>query len=281
MTAPPIATSPSHAPGERPGPRAGRCALILGASSGIGRAVARRLAAEGSGVVGVHFDTAARDEEVQALVAELEAGGGPVLFVNANAASERTRTEVVDAVRERTGGRGVDVLLHSLAFGTLLPYVPDGSGGPVLAPKQLTMTVEVMAHSLLWWIQDLLAAGLLPRGAHVLAMTSAGDGRVSTSYGAVSAAKSALLAHVRQLAVELAPHGVSVNALRAGVTLTPSLERIPESDRLVDVARAANPHGRLTTPEDVADAVALLTATTSSWITGNVVAVDGGEGLTT
>jgi NAD(P)-dependent dehydrogenase (short-subunit alcohol dehydrogenase family) len=114
-----------------------------------------------------------------------------------------------------------------------------------------------------------------------MAMTSAGDSRVTRSYGAVSAAKSALLSHVRQLAVELAPYRVGVNAIRAGVTLTPSFQRIPGSADIQQLALAANPHGRLTRPEDVAEAVATLSASASSWLTGNVIAVDGGEGLTT
>jgi enoyl-[acyl-carrier-protein] reductase (NADH) len=163
----------------------------------------------------------------------------------------------------------------------LLPYLPTTDHAEMLSPKQMTMTMEVMAHSLVWWVRDLAAAGLLRPGSHVLAMTSAGDSRVAPAYGAVSTAKSALLAHVRQLAVELAPLGVSVNALRAGVTLTPSFARIPGSEQLADKARAANPFGRLTTPDDVAEAVATLTATRSSWVTGNVIAADGGEGLTT
>jgi enoyl-[acyl-carrier protein] reductase III len=275
----------------------GGWAVVLGASSGMGLAVTRRLAADGVNVLGVHFDTAARAGEVAGLEEELSRDGVTVRLVNANAASAVTRQDVVLKLLELGAGGpdggGVGILLHSLAFGTLLPFVPpltpataedgDQSGDPavVLAPKQMTMTLEVMAHSLVWWVRDLLTAGLLGPGSHVLAMTSAGDSRVSSSYGAVSAAKSALLSHVRQLAVELAPHGVSVNALRAGVTLTPSLERIPESGRLVAAARSANPHGRLTTPQDVAEAVATLTRTRSSWLTGNVIGVDGGEGLTT
>jgi len=96
----------------------------------------------------------------------------------------------------------------------------------------------------------------------------------------VSAAKCALESHVRQLAVELAPRGVSVNAIRAGVTLTESFLRIPESGELTERARAFNPHGRLTTPEDVAETVVLLARSRSSWLTGNVIGVDGGEFLT-
>ena len=89
------------------------------------------------------------------------------------------------------------------------------------------MTLDVMAHSLVYWTQDLFFAGLLAPGARIFAMTSAGDHIVWPAYGAVSAAKAALESHVRQLAVELAPHRVAVNALRAGVTDTPALRKIP------------------------------------------------------
>jgi enoyl-[acyl-carrier protein] reductase III len=277
------------APAVPSGAWTGEWAVILGASSGMGAAVAQRLAAEGANVLGVHFDTAARDDDIAELVTGLRQHGGDIRYVNANATSATTRAAVLEQLSEVAAGPGVRFLMHSLAFGTLLPFLPppgaapgpDGEPAPVLSSRQLTMTVEVMAHSLVWWVQDLAAAGLLRPGSHVLAMTSAGDSRVSGTYGAVSAAKSALLSHVRQLSVELAPMGVAVNALRAGVTLTPSLLRIPESEKLVAVARAANPHGRLTTPEDVAEAVAVLTASRSSWLTGNVIGVDGGEGLTT
>jgi NAD(P)-dependent dehydrogenase (short-subunit alcohol dehydrogenase family) len=134
-----------------------------------------------------------------------------------------------------------------------------------------------MAHSLVYWVQDLHASGLLRPGAKVFAMTSAGTVQALPSYGAVSAAKVALEAHVRQLACELAPYRVAVNALRAGVTVTPALLRIPESADFVARGEVNNPHGRLTVPEDVAEAVALLSRTDSSWITGNTIGVDGGE----
>ena len=108
-------------------------------------------------------------------------------------------------------------------------------------------------------------------------MTSSGSTRVIPSYGAVSAAKCALESHTRQLCVELAPLGITVNALRGGVTKTPASIKIPESEKLFEEAAERNPNKRLTTPEDVARAVVALCDPGTDWISGNVINVDGGE----
>ena len=257
----------------------GRWALVLGASSGMGAACARTLADQGVHIIGVHFDTAADQDRVEALTADLCSRGVETVFCNINAANAKARAETIALMRGLVGEDGLRIVLHSLAFGALLPYI--GAEGEAIAARQVSMTLDVMANSLVYWSQDLHAGGLLRPGAKVFAMTSAGDQRVTASYGAVSAAKSALAAHARQLAVELAPHGVAVNLLRAGVTVTPSLERIPEHRELIAKARDGNPHGRLTTPEDVAEFVALFSRTDSSWMTGNIIGLDGGEVLTT
>jgi enoyl-[acyl-carrier protein] reductase III len=110
-------------------------------------------------------------------------------------------------------------------------------------------------------------------------MTSAGGHRVWRTYGAVSASKAALESHVRQLAVELAPHGIAVNALRAGVTDTPAARKIPGSDTMFRRALESNPGKRLTAPEDVAELLVSLSLHESTWTTGNVIGVDGGEDL--
>lgn len=260
-------------------PLSGTWALVLGVSSGMGLAVARQLARQGTNILGVHFDTAEGQQRAADAAEELRALGVEAHFHNANATRAATRAELVPQFAEATGAGGIRVLVHSLAFGTLVPFLPaEGRAG--LSERQMAMTLDVMAHSLVHWTQDLYAAGLLRTGAKVYAMTSAGDQKVTANYGAVSAAKCALESHVRQLAVELAPAGVAVNALRAGVTVTPSLERIPEHTELVERAERNNPHRRLTRPEDVGEAVALLSRTDSSWITGNVIGVDGGEVLT-
>jgi enoyl-[acyl-carrier protein] reductase III len=251
--------------------------LILGVSSGFGRATAREMARRGGNVIGVHFDTAQGAEAAAKLADEIRDTGVQAHFFNLNAAAAATRAEVVARAVEVTGDAGIRMLLHSLAFGTLLPFIATPQSPDVVNSRQMNMTVDVMAHSLVYWVQDLNAAGLLRRGAKVFSMTSAGGSHVLGSYGAVSAAKAALESHTRQLAVELAPQGVAVNALLAGTTLTPALEKIPGSAVYAEACRARNPHRRLTEPEDIAELIALLSLTDSSWMTGNVIGADGGE----
>jgi enoyl-[acyl-carrier-protein] reductase (NADH) len=144
---------------------------------------------------------------------------------------------------------------------------------------QMAMTLDVMAHTLVYWTQEVVGRGLMGPGGRILAMTSSGGTRALPAYGAVSAAKAALEAHVRQLAMELAPRGITVNAIRAGVTDTPAARKIPGYDALVESARRRNPSGRLTTPEDVARAVVVLAHPDTAWLTGNVIGVDGGEDI--
>jgi NAD(P)-dependent dehydrogenase (short-subunit alcohol dehydrogenase family) len=254
--------------------------LILGVSSGIGRACALALSRESYDVLGLYFDIAEREPLADELRRELGQHSGRVHLFNRNADSKRTREETVADIGKILESRPIDVLLHSLAFGTLLPFIRTSPEVDVIQKSQMDMTMSVMAHSLVYWTQDLWAEKLIARGSRIFAMTSGGSVMYTKNYGAVSAAKCALESHTKQLALELAPHGVMVNCLRAGVTDTPSLRKIPEADALLQRARVNNPHGRLSTPEDVAASVVALSHLQSTWMTGNVINVDGGEILT-
>jgi len=150
-----------------------------------------------------------------------------------------------------------------------------------LTQMQMDMTVDVMGNNLVYWVQDLFRRKMLGRGSRIYAMTSAGGHSVIPSYGPVSAAKAVLESHIRQLAYELMPHGITANAIQAGVTLTPGSSKIPGIDKLAEFARMRNPGGRLTTPEDVASAIVALMDDRTYWITGNVIRVDGGEDIVT
>jgi enoyl-[acyl-carrier-protein] reductase (NADH) len=233
-------------------------------------------------VFGVHLDRRATMPNVERLVAEIRAMGREAQFFNVNAADHEARARTVDVVQQILEARGASgqlrVLLHSLAFGSLLPLVADG-GKDAVTPAQMTMTLDVMAHSLVYWTREVVTRGLMGEGGRVYAMTSSGAARALPHYGAVSAAKAALEAHVRQLALELAPRGITVNAIRAGVTATPAAQKIPGYERLAADALARNPSGRRTTPEDVARALVVLAHPDTAWMTGNVIGVDGGEDI--
>lgn len=257
-------------------------ALILGASSGFGEATSLALARAGMSIFGVHLDRKATLPNAERIAEEIRGLGRRAHFFNVNAADEERRaevgTEMERVLRERGETGQLRVLLHSLAFGTLKLFVADPIKESVTR-AQMDMTLDVMAHSLIYWTQEVVGRGLMGRGGRIFAMTSAGGTRVLPHYGPVSAAKAALESNIRQLAAELAPAGITANAIRAGVTATPAARKIPNYDEFSRKAAERNPHRRLTTTEDVARAIVVLSHPDTYWMTGNVIGVDGGEDI--
>ena len=257
-------------------------ALVLGASSGFGEATGLALARAGLNIFGVHLDRKATMANVERITGQITALGRQAVFFNINAADAEKRAEVAGqmahVLEERGESGSLRVLLHSLAFGTLKLYVADPMKEAV-TQAQMDMTLDVMAHSLVYWTQEVVARGLMTRGGRIYAMTSSGGTRVLPFYGPVSAAKAALESHIRQLASELAPQGITANAIRAGVTDTPALQKIPKHESIIAEAKRRNPSGRMTTTDDVARAIVVLSHPDTYWITGNVIGVDGGEDI--
>lgn len=257
----------------------GKWALILGASSGFGEATALAMADAGMNIFGVHLDLKASMPHVKEVIAKIEGKGSKAVFFNTNAADAKKRQRVLDKIEKVLADDPEDsihVLMHSLAFGTLLPFISDDPEQAV-SQAQMDMTLNVMAHSLVYWVQDIVRRRLFTSGSRIFAMTSEGSHRVVAGYGAVSAAKAALESHMRQLAMELAPRGILSNCIQAGVTMTPALLKIPGHENLVEGAKARHPNGRLTTPQDVANTIVALSDPKLVWISGAVIRVDGGE----
>lgn len=256
-------------------------ALILGASSGFGAACGLELARAGYSVFGVHMDMRGNMPKVQETIDAIRATGQEAVFFNMNAADEVKRGAALEAMQSKLAESSpqgtVHVLLHSLAFGTLRPFIaPAGEG---ITKSQMDMTLDVMANSLVYWVQDLVARGMLVSDGRVFGMTSAGSHRVIPNYGAVSAAKAALESHIRQLAAELGPVGIRCNAIQAGLTDTPAMRKIPGHEKVVEYALAMNPSGRMTRVTDVAGLLVSLCGPGAAWVTGSVIRVDGGEDI--
>lgn len=253
-------------------------ALILGASSGFGEAAALELARAGMNIFGVHMDRRDKLERVAELEQKIHELGRQSQFVNCNASLDDKRKECVQVLTQLLSDPPgtLRVLMHSLAFGALLPLA---GAEEVASRHQIELTADVMGHSLVYWVQDCLTAGLFDRGTRIFAMTSVGSTRVIPQYGPVSAAKAILESHIRQLAVELAPAGITANAILAGVTDSNALRQIPGYEKIMEIARLRNPHRRLTQPEDVARTIAALCHPATYWLTGNTLQVDGGESI--
>ena len=169
-----------------------RWALILGASSGMGEATVLALAEGGLPDRGIHLDFRAALAHVEEVKQRIVDAGSEALYINMNAADDEKRAAALEALKarfdeSRAAGRQpyVRVVMHSLAFGSLVPFVADDPK-EAINRKKMEMTQDVMANSLVYWVQDLYRGGFLERGSKVYAMTSEGSSRVVPSYGVVS-----------------------------------------------------------------------------------------------
>lgn len=250
-------------------------ALILGASSGIGAECAIRLAKKGINIYGLYLRK--KQADIDIIKQQIESYGIKVIYKKANASNEDNRLAIINEIKE-LGNIRVKFLIHSIAFGTLKNVIEKN--GSALNKKNIEMTQDVMCNNLIYWAQGLFQNNLIKKGSHILSMTSAGGRKNWKNYGAVSLAKAGIESATRQLSLELAPYGISANAIQAGVTNTAALRKIPEHEMMIKTAEKNNPHQRLTTPKDIADFIELLIHYESSWLTGNIINIDGGEAIT-
>lgn len=255
----------------------GNWALILGGSRGFGLATARKLASHGYNLFLVHRDRKSDLPEIEAAFDNIRSHKVHLEAFNRDALNPERRMEILERIREVLGGnQKISVLVHSIAKGHVKPMAGSES---LLSGEDFMLTLHAMAVSWYEWTQALLQTGLCGTDTRVMAFTSEGATRPLAHYGAVAAAKAALEAIGRNMAVELAPQGIKANCIQAGVAETTSFAMIPNSEKIKAYALKRNPSGRLTRPEDVADVVYLLTRAEAGWITGTVIKADGGESL--
>ena len=259
-------------------------AIILGGSSGLGLATAKKLAKHGMNICVVHRNSRAQIQEIEKHFNEIREENSAFISFNIDALNSEKRESVLSEIKERLGLKGkVKTLVHSIAKGNLKPMVSENEilslTKGVLQNDDFQITINAMAISLYDWFQAIFDKKLFADDARIISFTSEGNTKPWKNYAAVSAAKVTLEAISRNIALEFAPSGIRANCIQAGVTNTASLNMIPDSESIKNHTLKRNPFGRLTTPEDVANVVYLLSKDEAAWITGTILKVDGGESL--
>lgn len=259
-------------------------AIILGGSSGFGFAAVEKLARHGMHVALLYRETVAGErsliEKLNALTAETNT---IVLPYNVNALDVAGRVSFLQQFNTTVNKKQIiRLLLHSIARGNLKPLINEENGlsetkQHLLSIEDIQLTTYAMSTSLLDWTRALHEEALFETDARIIGLTSEGAHKYWDSYAAVSIAKASLESLATYMAVEFGKYGLKTNLIQAGITATPSLKRIPGSNKLIEMAEIRNPLGRITEPEDVANAIYLLCKTEASWINGALIHVDGGE----
>lgn len=251
-------------------------ALILGGSSGLGLATAKKLAKHGMNICIIHRNSRAQEDEINTEFETIKAEGIQFKSYNVDAFKSEKREHIISELKGLFTSEGkIRTLVHSVAKGNLKPMISEEK--PILKTDDFNLTINAMAISLYDWTQAVFEAQLFANDARIISFTSEGNTKAWRNYAAVSAAKVTLEAITRNIALEFAPFGIRANCIQAGVTDTASLRMIPGSDQIKAHSLKRNPFKRLTQPEDVANAVYLLSKDESSWINGCVIPVDGGE----
>jgi enoyl-[acyl-carrier protein] reductase III len=238
----------------------GASVLVTGGTRGIGLAIARRLVRDGAARVVLGYFR--NDSAAESAASELRGSGVEVELVRGNVSSEST-------IRKLAAAGPYRVVVHNAATGVIRPALETED-------KHWDWTLNANARSLL-----ALARATAPQmsdGSAIVAISSLGSKRVLDNYVLVGTSKAALESVMRYLAVELAPRGIRVNAVSAGVVDTEALDHFPNKDEMLATAERT-PAGRLVEPEDIAAAVSFLGSDDAAMVCGHTLVVDGGFSL--
>ena len=238
-----------------------RTAVITGASRGIGRAIALRLARDGFSIVANY---AGNTKAADALVAEIETAGGRAVAIQGDVAEPADVARVFDTAQERFGR--IDVVVNSAG---VMPYVPIASGDVETFDKVIRTNLRgafvVLGE----------AARRLGEGGRIIAVSTSVIAKALPTYGPYIASKAGVEGLVHVLANELRGRGITVNAIAPGPVATDLFFDGKTAEQIDRIAKLA-PLERIGTPEEIANAVAFLAGPDGAWVNAQIVRVNGG-----
>lgn len=240
-------------------------ALVTGAARGFGRAIALRLAAEGVKII-VNYRRSISD--AQKVVDEIKSGGGDAIAIRADVGREDALDKLFSEIKERYGR--LEIIVANAAFG-----VPGSLMNAT--PRHWDITLAASARSLLDMARR--AEPLMNGWGRIISITSDGGQKVIPGYGVVGPAKAALESLTRGLAYELAPKGILVNGVLAGLADTRSARSIPGAKDVIGHAKFHTPCGKMVEPDDIARVVTFLSSNEANMICGQFIVVDGGRNI--
>lgn len=243
----------------------GKTALITGGARGIGKAIALKLASHGVNVIIAYYNSA---EEADQVCSEIKGMGRRALAVQVNVSDERSVAEMMEIVKEHF--EHIDILISNAASGVLKPALK-------MSTKHWRWCLETNALALNHLAVQIKP--LMPKGGRILALSSLGAIRAIPNYAFIGASKAALEALVRSLSLELAPDGISVNTISAGIVDTDALKYFPNREELLKECQERSLGGRLIEPADVANVAYLLCLPESEMIKGQTIFVDAGHSI--
>ncbi len=243
-----------------------RVALVTGSSRGIGRAIALKLADEGSHVV-VNF--VRKKSEAEKVVSQIQEKGCRAIAVRANMGETEDIKELVRAAKNEFGR--VDFIINNAVSAVLRPVSE-------LTDHHIDYTLGINVKAFIDLVQEALPL-FTQDGGSIVSITSLGSKRYIKGYGILGACKAAVESLTRTLSVEFAPRNIRVNAVCGGPIDTDAIRVLPEYASIVKFAEKHTPGGRIGMPEDLAGAVAFLCSDDAHWIYGQTLIVDGGFSL--
>jgi len=242
-------------------PVKGGSVLVTGGTRGIGKTIALRLASEGAARIALGYMR--NDAAAEAAAEEVRKAGAEPLLVRGNVASDKV-------IAELASHGPYAVVVHNAATGVIKPALETED-------KHWDWTLNANARALLSLARA--CAPDMESGSSIVAISSLGAQRVLENYVLVGTSKAALESVVRYLAVELAPRGIHVNAVSAGVVETEALDHFPNREEMLHSGKTRTPAGRLVEPDDIAGAVAFLCSPDAQMVCGQTLIVDGGYSL--